>query len=191
MIFLSGGYGRGEITPSSDIDIAVIGNNTTDTQKNINNKIDSILGMDVEYYPFSNKNIKEYVINNPQYLIDIAKCKLIYATKSSSNHLKDIVEELSTDQNFLRKLIDTYLKYLGKKDYLKFLLESINVLLYLFKKNIDESFYDILTYYKNILISNKLHKYYHYRDFVFYPAQLEMIHRDIVIFLNTLKENLI
>lgn len=191
MIFLSGGYGRGEITSSSDIDIAVIGNNTTDTQKNINNKIDSILGMDVEYYPFSNKNIKEYVINNPQYLIDIAKCKLIYATKSSSNHLKDIVEELSNDQNFLRKLIDTYLKYLGKKDYLKFLLESINVLLYLFKKNIDESFYDILTYYKNILISNKLHKYYHYRDFVFYPAQLEMIHRDIVIFLNTLKENLI
>ena len=59
------------------------------------------------------------------------------------------------------------------------------------QKNIDESFYDILTYYKNILISNKLHKYYHYRDFVFYPAQLEMIHRDIVIFLNTLKENLI
>lgn len=90
--------------------------------------------MDVEYYPFSNKNIKEYVINNPQYLIDIAKCKLIYATKSSSNHLKDIVEELSNDQNFLRKLIDTYLRYLGKKDYLKFLLESINVLLYLFKK---------------------------------------------------------
>lgn len=190
-IFLSGGYGRGEITPSSDIDVAVIGKDTDEIKKSISDNITSALGMEVEYYPFSDENFQDYIINNPQYLIDVVNCKLIYSTKSSGSSVKSTRDTFLNNRIFLRKVIDTYLERLKKEDDLKLLLESINVVLYLFKSIISKDFYEILAYYKNILISNKLHRYYHDCDFIFYPKQLERILGDTIIILENLKENLI
>lgn len=190
-IFLSGGCGRGEITPSSDIDVAVIGKDTDEIKKSINDTITSALGMEVEYYPFSDENFQDYIINNPQYLIDVVNCKLIYSTKSSGSSVKSVADIFLNNRIFLRKVIDTYLERLKKEDDLKILLESINVVLYLFKSIIGKDSYKILDYYKNILISNKLYRYYHSCDFIFYPKQLERIRGDTIIIFENFKEHLV
>ncbi len=190
-VFLSGGCGRGEITPSSDIDVAVIGKDTDEIKKSINDTITSVLGMEVEYYPFSDENFQDYIINNPQYLIDVVNCKLIYSTKSSGSSVKSVADTFLNNRIFLRKVIDTYLERLKKEDDLKLLLESINVVLYLFKSIIGKDSYKILDYYKNILISNKLYRYYHSCDFIFYPKQLERIRGDTIIIFENFKKHLV